>query len=59
VSVERVRIESFALAANPATSSEFLKTLFATDAQNASADQEETWATPESAEDIEQFLSGF
>lgn len=51
VELERVRIESFALAANPVTSSEFLKALFEQHEQ-----EDEEWATPQSKEEAQALL---
>ncbi len=55
VGLERSRTENTALASNPATSTELLKALFEERQEIEVFDED--WSSPESIEDIEDFLS--
>jgi hypothetical protein len=55
--LERIRMETNALASNQHTSTEFLKQIFKE--REEEAPQEEEWITPTSAEDLEDLLNQF
>lgn len=58
VATERQRIESFALAANPSTSPEFIKALFSARQEEVEPEElEEDWTTPVDPSEIEAFLN--
>lgn len=59
LSLERTRIESFALASNQGTSPEFIKALFANKITEEEQDQGGDWVTPESADELEELLNRF
>jgi len=51
VELERMRIRNMGLAVNPATSSEFLQSLFDEDTA-----EEENWIMPQTAEELDQLF---
>lgn len=62
VEVERMRLESFALASHPSTNTDYLNSLFALrrkEEEEKVEPEEQEWITPESAGDIENFLKTF